>query len=451
MNAENLGDKDQCIIAELSLDQVNFLLSRSMAIHEIFELYSHGKTYPEMFESLKSSKISESFKTNHYNKPSETVSFKVTALNKKLAKDRARQLEIYKQTFEDHPEIVSKVNLKTPTWEIFYIEQYNNDDTITRDEKVFEYVYFGAKIGEAQRKLRAKYDLRQRDFLGNTSMEPEVCVFQANLAKISSGDLVYDPFCGSGSNLIAAAHFGAFTIGSDLDYNIIHSRGKSSKMGMGWRNQKTSLKTQMVKYGLTTHLGTFRTDFSQTGFYQKEESINAIVCDPPYGVREPTKKVGKKDETESWHEKIAKVVENEEYQGDLTNVDIMDLRMHYPQKVEYRMEDLFKDLVKFGARNLKIGGRLTFWLPVDLRDLTGHSITHPDMTVIARCIDPFGDKTGRELWVLEKVKHFSGENAVFESRFYKDQTNNFRELHLGPNGMGTQKVAKMDGTQGLIR
>ena len=108
----------------------------------------------------------------------------------------------------------------------------------------------------------------------------------------------------------------------------------------------------------------------------------------------------------------------------------MDIRVHYPQQVEYRMEDLFKDLVKFAAKVLKIGGRITFWLPVNMKDLDGHSISHPDMEFVAKCIDPFGDKTGRELWVFEKISKFSGEDAVFESRFYTHETNNFRDLHL---------------------
>merc|ERR1712150_211861 len=201
--------------------------------------------------------------------------------------------------------------------------------------------------------------------------------------------------------------------------------------GQGWRSQSISLRTQMEKYGLFTHLGTFRTDFSKSGFRQKEESINAIVCDPPYGVRELCKKVGKKNDQESWVERIGKCNEAEE-KGDL-----MDIRVHYPQRVEYPMEQLFRDLVKFAAKVLTIGGRLTFWLPVNMKQLDEHKISHPDMQLVAKCIDPFSDKTGRELWVFEKIQQFGGADSVFTSEFYTN-TKNFRDLHLH----GPAKIAK---------
>lgn len=36
-------------------------------------------------------------------------------------------------------------------------------------------------------------------FIGNTSMEPQLSLLMANLGKISNGDLVLDPFVGSGA------------------------------------------------------------------------------------------------------------------------------------------------------------------------------------------------------------------------------------------------------------
>jgi len=45
------------------------------------------------------------------------------------------------------------------------------------------------------------------------------------LAQVRRGMLVYDPFVGTGSILIAAAHHGAMTLGADIDPRVI-SLGK---------------------------------------------------------------------------------------------------------------------------------------------------------------------------------------------------------------------------------
>lgn len=333
------------------------------------------------------------------------------------------------------------------------------------------FFHFGRFIGEAQRNLAIKYSLKKRDYLGNTSMEPEICFYQANLAKISKFDLVYDPFCGSGSNLISAAHFGALVIGSDLDYNILYSRGKSTradqeeKYGTTLRKASITLRSEMTEnYGIGDHLiGTFRTDFANSCFdTEKEEILDAIVSDPPYGVRELCKKVGKRKQrnemNEHWAENelhgqgdydpendsrncnkksnwAAEISKMEDFQPNKNNKDdYMDLRIHYPQKIEYRMEQLFIDLIDFAAKKLKIGGRLTFWLPVSLSEINDHEIRHRDLKFFSKSIEPLSSKTGRQLYVFEKFQKFSGKSAIFESKFYQN-TKNFKNLHMS-SGQG---------------
>lgn len=47
----------------------------------------------------------------------------------------------------------------------------------------------------------------------------------SNMGKVKPNQFVYDPFVGTGSILVGAAHFGGYVCGADLDYNLIHSRG----------------------------------------------------------------------------------------------------------------------------------------------------------------------------------------------------------------------------------
>ena len=46
----------------------------------------------------------------------------------------------------------------------------------------------------------------------------------ANAARIEAGQTVLDPFCGTGSLLIAAAHLGAAVVGSDIDADCLGRR-----------------------------------------------------------------------------------------------------------------------------------------------------------------------------------------------------------------------------------
>lgn len=61
-------------------------------------------------------------------------------------------------------------------------------------------------------------------------MDPQLSLLMANQAKIQTGDLVLDPFVGSGSLLVAAAEFGAYVFGSDIDYLMLHGRTKPSRI-----------------------------------------------------------------------------------------------------------------------------------------------------------------------------------------------------------------------------
>lgn len=72
-----------------------------------------------------------------------------------------------------------------------------------------------------------RYALNRRPYIGTTSMPPELTFAMANMAKVQSGDLCYDPFCGTCSSLITCAHHGAVVYGSDIDGQAM--RGGSTK------------------------------------------------------------------------------------------------------------------------------------------------------------------------------------------------------------------------------
>ena len=51
-------------------------------------------------------------------------------------------------------------------------------------------------------------------------------------AQVKKGDFVYDPFVGTGSILVAAAHRGAQTMGADIDIRVVRDGQQSSTIQM---------------------------------------------------------------------------------------------------------------------------------------------------------------------------------------------------------------------------
>ena len=78
--------------------------------------------------------------------------------------------------------------------------------------------------------------------------------------------------------------------------------------------------------------------------------FDAIITDPPYGVREKCEKIGTSTRFDDW-----------------INFEMPD--DHFPDKVSYNLTDVFKDLLSFSFKHLKIGGRLVFWFPVAKEEL----------------------------------------------------------------------------------
>jgi tRNA (guanine10-N2)-methyltransferase len=128
-----------------------------------------------------------------------------------------------------------------------------------------------------------KFDLKKRKYINTTSMDSELALLTANMAQAGPGRIFYDPFVGTGSFPIACAHFGAVAFGSDLDGRVI--RGKP----------KNNIRTSFAQYGLQSRwLDGFASDLTNSPV-RLGRCLNGIVCDPPYGIREGVKVLGRKD------------------------------------------------------------------------------------------------------------------------------------------------------------
>ena len=195
--------------------------------------------------------------------------------------------------------------------------------------------YFGIKLGESMRGEMDSFSLKKRMYLGTTSMEAELSFVMCNLARLRPGDLVYDPFVGTGSILYIAAYLGAYTIGSDIDGRQLRGTTKG-KIAAG-----QSLHSNLQQYGLHLTAGLV-CDFTQHP-WRGGEWFDAIVCDPPYGIRAGAKRIA-----QTAHRRD---VPRELY-GQL-----------YPTTRPYDIDDLIPDLLTFAHHLIKPDGRLVFWYP----------------------------------------------------------------------------------------
>jgi len=81
-------------------------------------------------------------------------------------------------------------------------------------------------------------------------MDPLLSLIMANLACIKEGSLVYDPFVGTGSLLVASAVMGGHVIGSDIDFLMVHGRTRSSRANQVKRGEGESVRANLEQYGV---------------------------------------------------------------------------------------------------------------------------------------------------------------------------------------------------------
>lgn len=247
------------------------LASRSVSIRSISELWGFGTTRPSFHSDLKKSLARMA--GSPYFEESQDFKIVVETYNKHfLHKEKVDMIETM-----DYLPFTAPVNLKTPKERYMYFEYYGMDPNNVPEEP--EALLFGRLISNGQRDLIQKLSLKTRKFIGNTSMDPALSILMANQCAIQPGDLVFDPFVGTGSLLVSAAHFGAYCFGSDIDYKMLHGMTRPSRITQKVREADESVASNFKQYGLESqYLDVFVADFSQP-FWRTDFKFDAIVTD----------------------------------------------------------------------------------------------------------------------------------------------------------------------------
>ncbi|XP_070533692.1 tRNA (guanine(10)-N(2))-methyltransferase homolog [Ptychodera flava] len=353
------------------------IMSRTVLGKYLLELWASASTYTELYEKLRH--CPQELISSHCR---PDISFKVRVNSYGKTMKQPRQLELIDEVTEVVP-FQGKVELRNPD-QTFYLLEYYGTDPNNAPEKPYD-IYFGRLISDGQRELINRYSVKKRHFIGNTSMAADLSLIMANQAMARPNMLVMDPFVGTGSLLVACAHFGAYVTGTDIDYNIIHGRGKSSRRDANkYRGPNESIRTNMKLYNLEKFYIDVMVADASRNIWRQQSIFDAIITDPPYGIREATRKIGSSKDYTIEEEQIA---------------------AHVPCSIGYHLADIFTDLLNFAAFYLRLGGRLVYWLPVSRPEYSPDQIPdHPCLTLISNSEQVLNISISRRLVTMEKTR-----------------------------------------------
>lgn len=126
----------------------------------------------------------------------------------------------------------------------------------------------------------------KRPFFYPGSMNPKLARCMVNLSRIREGQLLLDPFCGTGGILIEAGLIGCKVVGSDVYWKM-----------------KNGTAINLDYYGITDYR-TFNVDVRELKMYEK---VASVVTDPPYGISTST---GDVDGEEIFNEFFRSIYDN---------------------------------------------------------------------------------------------------------------------------------------------
>eukprot|EP01018_Ginkgo_biloba_P019233 Gb_06194 [translate_table: standard] len=373
------------------------IANRSILVKRMFELWGQGNSYEELKRAVQN--FPEEQKLPYLGVES-TFRIVVDSFGKVLSFEEQNERI---KSFAYIP-FKGRVDLRNADHKFWLIEA---DDQVSNNglpPVVQRTLFFGREIGGADRKLLPTYELSKRKYLGPTAMDAEIAFLMANQALVRPGKLVYDPFVGTGSILVAAAHFGAMTMGADIDIRVVRD-GRGPECNV-WSNFK--------QYNLPMPVSLIRADNNLPPWRPGlEEVFDAIICDPPYGVRAGGRKSGGR--------KLLKGVV-----GPYV-IPADKRRDHIPSTAPYSLVECIHDLLDVAARMLVMGGRLVFFYPVARDEVSAHVFPeHQCFTLVAHSEQILSIRYSRCLLTMEKTTKYTTEAAAVASKKHLE----FKENHV---------------------
>lgn len=378
-------------------------LARCALIRSVIELWGTGPTINECSQSIKNSNAIQRHQDGKHLGSGATKyqerTWKITVHTLGTTYKREEQNDMRSQfSFLDFP---GKVQMKEPDDEYLFIREVEMNEqggavyprhSGVKKELIPENdvrpplaCYFGRVLGNSSlgRNWRGsgrleQFSLKKRAYLGPTSMDSELSLIMTNLAMVKKGSVAFDPFVGTGSILLTAALRGAYTFGTDIDLRVLKGRSKDENIFSNFK-----------QYGLPPPELVRSDNAIYHRHYRNHMPLfDAIVTDPPYGIRAGARKSGPRKDGE-----VRPIPEEHRYD-------------HIAQTKPYAVSDVMADLLNVAAMTLKMGGRICYVIPSMLdfneeEDLPRHDC----LRLVSVCFQPLGDY-GRRTVTMEKVKEY---------------------------------------------
>ncbi|KAJ5892513.1 tRNA (guanine(10)-N2)-methyltransferase [Penicillium tannophilum] len=400
-----------CIVKLPDEAAARALIARCILAKDIYELWGHGTNYEEVHADVKQ-------RTPHLWAQYETVQFGFDLDAYVGKRSQAKRVEIIKSF--SYLGFHGPLKLKNPENQWLIMERYLSPSGIPGAEREKNpeplNIYFGRYLDKSGRGIIVDYDLKKRSYISTTSMDAELSLVTANIALAAPGKVFYDPFVGTGSFLVAAAHFGALTMGSDIDPRSFRGKDEERKHG------EIALLRNYKQYGtMSKFVDAFTSDLTNTPL-RNGQLLDGIICDPPYGVREGLRVLGTRN---------GKVIEP---------VVIDGVPAHYragyiPPKKPYGFEAMQKDILDFASRTLVTNGRLAMWMPTAIEGDDLKVPMHPNLEVVSVCVQSFGNwarqlMTYRRLPEGEVSDTSQGRTKVDKTGITASEVNEFRRKYF---------------------
>ena len=400
------------------------LIDRAALLKSIIKVYGEGDTLDEVLLD-----IDKNSKDEIKLEQESLQTFRFDIDFRGLSEKRKVQVDMINK-FDKYP-MKGKVDIQNAE-RIFIIFRNVVENQKNKTVESTKY-FFGRQIAakdDKKMRFHTKYDLIHRKYIGPTSTDHLLSFLMTNFAQVKEGQMVIDPFVGTGSLLIPPSVYKAICFGCDLDVRVL--RGYS----VGYTRKSEEDKTpEKMKGDIFSNFDDYnlerpqiiRQDINKSGFRKKNFLFDAIICDPPYGWRAGVRKTGLSTYKKEKREKRLEVIRNQKKKDDNsedqkeiniennnnenteeknekgketndntnninnTNIENEDIDYNYFEiKGEKQMflptshttiANIFDGLINFAKDNLKKGGFLVCLFPVrkekEEEDLVNHPINFP--------------------------------------------------------------------------
>ncbi|CAH0473483.1 unnamed protein product [Peronospora belbahrii] len=380
-----------------SVEHARFLSERGILVKGVYEVWGHTSNeggYDELVTSI------ENFQGSHKQQMLQDTQrswrINVSVFGKKLSMD---EQQTRRERFRDALPFAGPVQMKNPDETFLALEELELDQDLHPNVKPKQIFFLRELAGSEKNRGRGgardlvdQQTLKRRAYIGPTSMESEMALLMSNMALVQPGDLVIDPFVGTGSVLIPCGTHGAMCYGTDIDIRVLLGTGvgvSGAKVVDG--ETRVNVVTNFKQYGLPLP-ELLRADNSVSPLVTRCRGFfDAVVCDPPYGIRAGARKSGRK-----------RPIKN--------GMTIAVKQANYIAPTQpYAAEDVMTDLMEFSAQTLREGGRLVYLLPTTYEYTDADLPRHPCLQLLANSEQKLTKKYARRLITMVKRTPIAAE------------------------------------------